>query len=102
MNKEIKLYKLIKSRLTKRTTEKLQKVEALEAMCTWKDEKISKLNSYINVLQKENAELKKLITALDVAKSAIEFRMRSDDACEMPFDEDLSEALKEIERLINQ
>lgn len=67
-----------------------------------KDEKISELNSYINVLQKENVELKKLITALYVAKSAIEFRMKSDDACEMPFDEDLSEALKEIERLLNQ
>lgn len=45
---------------------------------------------------------KKLITALDVAKSAIQFRMKSDDACEMPFDEDLSWALEEIERIINE
>lgn len=36
---------------------------------------------------------------LKIAKEAIERRMRSDDACGFPFDEDLGEALKELEGL---
>jgi hypothetical protein len=42
-------------------------------------------------------DYEKLESKLKVAVVTMQRRMKSDDACELPFDEDMAEALKEIE-----
>jgi len=44
-----------------------------------------------------DARVKQLESKLKVAVVTMQRRMKSDDACELPFDEDMAEALKEIE-----
>lgn len=62
------------------------RIASLEKILTMKNAAIEVLNNTVKMKDEK----------LEIAKAAIERRMKSDDACGRHFDEDLGDVLKEI------